>query len=321
VDRRNAITRIALFSLAASSRPLRAQAQALQPIRVARPTSEDGTSIYYAMKSGLFQRGGVEVELIPTSSGSVATAAVIAGTYDVAATNPLSVFAAHLRDIPLCIVAPDHLYTPKNPFSLVQIAVDSPYKTGNDLNGKTIAVPGLNDLNTLAARAWVDKNGGDWRSLKFVEIPNSAMAQSVQQHRVDAAILQPPQLDASLADGMTKTLGDGLGAIASSFMLGAYVARLDWAAQHPDLLRTFYRVLVATNNYVNMHQAETAPLVAEYSKIDINSALKMHRSTYATSLQSDIVQPLINAAAKYGHISRTFAARDIIWANALRARG
>jgi NitT/TauT family transport system substrate-binding protein len=310
--RRQAVSLLAFASLAAAF-PRPAFAQTPEHIRLAGPLTEDLTALFYGIKSGLFGRSGLDVELIGTSSGTAAVTAVIAGTYEIAKTSLLSVFSAHLRDIPVAIVAPEFTYTARSPFALLEIASDAPFKTGSDLNGKTIGIPALNDLNMLATRAWVDKNGGDWRSLKFVEIPNAVMEAGLQQHRIDAAMMQPPQLDAALASGATKTLGDGYGAIAPGFLVGAFIARTDWAAQHADAVRRFARVLAEAGSYVNAHAAETLPLVAELTKIPLAATEKMHRSLNSTSLEAGSVQSLIDAAFKFELLPRSFPARDIVW--------
>lgn len=312
--RRQAVSRLALASLAALAVPYHAQAQGTpEKIRLAGPPTEDLTSLYYAIKNGHFTRAGTDVELVGTSSGAAATAAVIAGTYEMGKTSAIAIFTAHLRSIPIRVVAPELIYTSRSPFALLQIPVDATYKTGADLNGKTIGVPALNDLNVLATRAWVDRNGGDWKSLKFVEVPNAVLEAALQQHRIDAAMIQPPQLDASLAAGTSKTLGDGYGAIAPSFYLGLFIARADWAAQHGDALRKFNRVMAEASAYVNSHPAETAPLVAELTKITLANTEKMHRSLIGTTLDLGLLQPLIDAAAKYDLIPRGFPAREIVW--------
>ena len=184
---------------------------------------------------------------------------VVAGAYDIARTSLPAIFAAHLREIPIAIVAPGILWRTVAPFSLLQVAPDSPYRTGADLEGKTIGVPALNDLNTVAVRAWVDRNGGNWRSLKFVEVPNIVAEAAIVQRRVDAVVLFSPQLGASLAAGTSRTLGDACGAIARTFMLGAHVARRDWATAHPELVQRFNRVNVDASNFVNTHPRETEP--------------------------------------------------------------
>lgn len=314
MNRREVVSTLGIASVSLLAHPPRAWAQAVpEKLRIAAVPTEDITSLYYAIKMRMFQRVGLEVEIVPTSSGAAATTAVIAGTYDMAKPTLLPIFSAHLRSVPIVVVAPGFTHTPVHPNSLLQIAADSPYKTGADLNAKTIGVPALNDMNSVAVRAWVDKNGGDWKSLKFVETPNSALEEALVRHRVDAASLTSPALDVSLAAGTTKSIGDALGAIAPVFMAAGYIARPEWVAEHGDAVRKFNRVLSEAANYTNTHLAETAPLVVEMTKIESTLATRMGRTVVAITLDPALVQPLIDAAAKYGGIPRSFPAREIFW--------
>ena len=296
-----------------SATPARA---ALTALHVAGVPSEDMTDCYYAVKTGMFARNGLDVTLETASSGAAATTAVISGTYQIGKSSLLALMNAHLKGIPLVAVAPAILNEPQNPRSLLQIAPDSSFKTGADLNGKTIGVPALGDATSVAIRAWVDKTGGDWHSLQFVEFPNAALEAAIVAHRVDAAILQTPQLDISLEAGTTKTLSYANEAIAPRFILAGYVALADWAQHHADEVRTFASTLASATTYVNTHRPETAPVVAEFTKATLANVAKMHRTTNPTVLDPVLIQPLIDAAAKYGILERSFPAREIIWSGA-----
>jgi len=57
--------------------------------------------------------------------------------------------------LPLTIVAPLAAYSPDSVYAVILVKKDAPYKTGRDLNGKTVASPALRDLNWV--RAWVDR--------------------------------------------------------------------------------------------------------------------------------------------------------------------
>ena len=77
----------------------------------------------------------------------------------------------------------------------------------------------------------------------------------------------------------------------------------------------FARVLAESTAYTNAHHAETAPIVADFTKIPL--ALfegGMTRTISVTSLRLDTIQPLIDASAKYKFIPRTFSARDMVYA-------
>ena len=314
----NRRTLVRLASLAAlapiAGRPC--AARAADAIGLVCVETEDMTDLYYAVKTGMFARAGLDITLAPASSGAAATAATVSGTYQIGKTSMLPFLSAHIRGIPLVAIAPQILNEQTNPRALLQIASDSTIKSGADLNGKTVGVPSLGDVSTLSIRAWVDKTGGDWHSLKFVEIPNSALEAAIVGHRIEAAILQTPQLDVSLEAGTTKTLAYSNAAIAPKFILGAYVALRDWVDLHPDDCRKFAAVLAEASAYVNTHRAETAPYVAELTKATLANIAKMHRTTNPPSLDPTLIQPLIDAAAKFGITSRSFPAREIIWSGA-----
>jgi NitT/TauT family transport system substrate-binding protein len=315
ISRRRALHVAGLSSLAFAV-PQRSVAQtpaAPEVLQVGGATAEDLTPLYYGIKTGMFSKAGLDVSIVTTNSGSAATAAVVAGTYNIAKTSLLGVFNAHLRGIPIVIIAPEVVYTARDREALLEQAMDSSFKGGASLTGKTLAVPSLSDLNTLASMAWVDQNGGDSKTLKFVEIPNSAMPAALAEHRVDVAIIEPPVLDAALKAGTIKTIADPMGSIGSTYMIAAYIARADWVAAHPSTVRRFTRTLYAAANYVNSHHAQTAAHVAELTKIDLSIAQKMNRTMGGTRLDEALVQPIIDTAARYGTISRSFPARELLW--------
>lgn len=314
----NRSTLVRLASLAAlapvAGRPR--AARAADAIGLVCVQTEDMTDLYYAVKTGMFARAGLDITLAPASSGAAATAATVSGTYQIGKTSMLPFLSAHVQGIPLVAIAPQILNEQTNPRALLQIAPDSTVKSGADLNGKTVGVPSLGDVSTLSIRAWVDKTGGNWHTLKFVEIPNSALEAAIVSHRIEAAILQTPQLDVSLEAGTTKTLAYSNAAIAPKFILGAYVTLKEWADRHPEECRKFAAVLSEASAYVNTHHAETAPYVAELTKATLANIAKMHRTTNPSSLDPTLIQPLIDAAAKFGITSRSFPAREIIWSGA-----
>ena len=122
-------------------------------IRVVGVPTEGATNMYYAVKSGAFERAGLNVEQITMGSGAAAVAAVIGGTYEIGYTSLMSVINAHMRGIPLVVIAAANLHVSRDPLALLQASSDSTFKTGSDLNGKTAGVPALNDLNTISIRA------------------------------------------------------------------------------------------------------------------------------------------------------------------------
>ena len=290
------------------------RAQGLEKIRLAGVPSDDLTSVYYAIKNGMYEKAGLQLEIMPTASGTIATTAVIAGTYEMGKGSAIASLVAHLRGLPLVVVANGSVWDPKVPYNLGLVAADSTIKTGADLNGKVGATSALNDLNQLAIEAWVDKNGGDSKTMKWVEIPcNSASGASLAEHRVDVCALQEPVLSAELAAGKVRVLGPVYSAISDHFVFGVFFCNKEWASKHADVVKRWVRTTYEATAYTNAHHAETVALMADITKIPAPIISKMARVDNATQATSDpsLLQPLIEAAAKYKFIPRTFPAKDV----------
>lgn len=273
--------------------------------------TDDLSSVYYAIKNGLYQKAGLDVEVIPTSSGTAATTAVIAGTYELGKGSPIAAMLAHLRGLPVVAIANNTIWDWRHPFNVITVAADSPVKTGADLNGRVAACAALNDLNQLAISNWIDKNGGDSKTVKFVEIPVSVAAVALAEHRVDVGTMLEPQLTAAVDSGKVRVLTPGFNAIAGRFCIGLFFTTSDWAAKHGDPLKKWVRVTCEAGAYANVHRAETAPMMSDVTKIPLPLLQKMARAECGTFATSDpaLLQPLIEVAAKYKQIPRDFPPR------------
>jgi NitT/TauT family transport system substrate-binding protein len=293
-----------------AARPRTASAQTPQKIRLAGVPTEDLTPVYYAVKNGLYEKAGLDVEVVPTSSGGVATEAVIAGAYELGKGSAIAALLAHLKGLPITIVGNGNTWDPKSPFSLMVVPSDSTVKTGADLNGMTLASSALNDLNVLAMSAWIDKTGGDSKTVKWVQVPNSAGAAALAQHRIAATMLMEPDLSAALASGAVRTLTPAYNAISEHFATTVFFAQPEWAAAHGPQLDAWARVTYAAAAYTNTHHAETAQMMSDITKIPIESFTKMARSIASLNGSSSALQPVIDMAAKYKAITRAFPAKE-----------
>jgi NitT/TauT family transport system substrate-binding protein len=286
------------------------RAQTLDKVRLAGVATDDLTPIYYAIKNGLYQKAGLDVEIVPTSSGTAATEAVISGAYEMGKGSLVASLVAHLKGLPLTIVGNGAIWDVKSPFSMMVVAEDSTAKTGADLNGKTLSTAALNDLNQLAMMTWIDKTGGDSKTTKWIELPNAAAGAALAEHRVEATSLNEPQLSAATETGKVRILAPCYSAIGEHFAFTVYFAQPDWAAKHADVIKKWVKVTYAAAAYTNAHHAETAPMMADVTKIPLAVISKMARVNGATTGDPALIQPAINAAAKYNNISRAFPAKE-----------
>ena len=295
-----------------------ARAQALTRIVVGGQITDDTTPILYALKAGLFKRAGLDVQLRKTTNGGTAVPALLGGTFDIADTNVLSVANAHIKDVPLEVVAPGIIYDGTTNFVATIVKTDSPLGSGadlkgTDLNGKVIGTSTIGDLNAIAISDWMDQHGGNSKTIKQVELAWSNIAPAIEAGRVDVGTLVQPFLSQALATGKVRTFVKASDAIGTRYLITGWIATAGWDKTHADAARSFARVVRDAQQYCNAHAAETAPLLAEYSGAELDQVEHGGRATYAAQFADPKdIQPVVNVAYKYGAISKAVNAKELI---------
>lgn len=295
-----------------------AAAQDVTAIRVGLAPNDDATSLLYAVEKGLFAAAGLDVKLDRAGNGGTIAAAVAGGSYDVGKATLSSLFDAHLRGVPFTIVAPAGFYEKKGRLRPTGIIVNKAIDItdGKAFNDRVVSVASLNSLGRVSASAWIDQHGGDWRSVKFVELPMTEGAAAIGQGRVLAAEAAMPALQVALDTGTVQfaPMADAMG---TAYLYSAWFTTSGWSSAHPRAARAFAQVIASAAAYTNGHLAETAPLVAREAKLSAALVEKMTRWTSGTTLTTAMIQRPLDAAAKYGTIARAFPASELIDPNAL----
>jgi NitT/TauT family transport system substrate-binding protein len=299
-------------------------AQALPTVRVAGCVCDDLKTIHYGIKAGIFRRLGVNVEIVSVQNGSAAMASLVGGSSQVALTSAVPLLQGHARGVPFVIVAPAQWYLSESATAgTLLVKRDSSIQSGRDLNGKTIAVQSLRDLNWAGTMAWIDQTGGDSRTVKAVELPLPAVVAAIDEGRVDAGSVQTPFLEEGLASGKLRLLAKAYDAIGKRFEAAAYVSMADYVNANRDALSRFARGVHDANVYTNSpaHAAEMAELVASFTKMELAIVAKTPRTTDPEYLDAKTVatmQSLIDVAYKYKLIDKTFPAEELFSSVALR---
>lgn len=303
--------RAALFALLGSLCALlgSAQAQTNPMIRIATTPIDLGAEALYASDLGLFKKAGLTVELSILSSGNVVAAAVSGGSVDIGQANIVALASAHANGLPFVIVAPAGYYTSRGPTTVMIAAKSSRIREARDLNGKTVAVTALKDLNWVGIQSWLTHNGADVESVKFVEVPQSAECTALTSGRAEAGIVSEPYLSFALSNGC-RVLAPTHDAIAKDFLVGAWFSTSGWAQEHPDAIRRLRAVIVETARWANAHHDESAKILEKYTKLATPPGMK--RVPFAEKAEAGQIQPVIDAAARYGVLKASFPAAELL---------
>ena len=302
-----------LMSLALVLAASPAMAQATKDkISVAFPTVDPTAEVLYAYELGLFDKAGLDVTLTPLANGGAIAAGVASGAIDIGVGNVINIETAHKKGVPLTIIAPGAYNANAFPSNVLIVKKDSPLKTAKDLNGKVIATNPLRGIGEVMTNAWVDKNGGDSSTLKYIEVPFPEAAGVVVQGRADATLSVEPFI--TLSKGDTKIFSNVFDVFGDGYLITAYFTSQPWAVAHPTAVTRFAAVIKEVAAWANANPAKSAEILAKYAKIDPNVVKTTVRARYSTTLTAAQLQPTIDASAKYKIFDGTFPAQELIYA-------
>src|SRR5580704_19062751 len=95
----------------AFTNPQTACGQELPTIHIASVTNDTCSAILYAIKLGLFQKAGLNIDFQGMSSGAAASAAVAGGAAQFGQSSLVTLIDAHARGIPFTLIAPSGIIT------------------------------------------------------------------------------------------------------------------------------------------------------------------------------------------------------------------
>ena len=288
----------------------RADAQAASPeIEVAGIPNDTGALMFYAADLGLYEKAGLRVKVTSlNNSGSIAPA-IASGTIQFG-SFPVTVAAlARDKGLPLVMIAPSGLYLSTSPIAGLLVAKNSEIRTAADLNGKTIATRDLSNMSYFAAKQWMDKNGGDSKTIRWLEIPDTNDVAAIAAGRIEAASVSEPALDDALRSGTVRSLAPVYDAIGKRFLIAGYYTSTDFAVSHADVVRKFAAAIGAAARWANDNRAQSALILQKYAGAPVLPGST--RVTYAERLQATDVQPILDVLQNYGLLKIPMQAKDL----------
>lgn len=256
------------------------------------------------------------MQATPFNNGGYISSGLIGGSLDIGGINTLSIAVAREKGLPLKIVAFGAMYNTNAPTTELMVSKSSPIQSARDLEGKVIGIAGLGGAPHVGTRLWIEQNGGDYTKVRFVEVPLSALPDALASGRVDAAVLPEPTL--SQARPNARLLGKSYDGIGLHWINSAYCATTDWSNANPEVVHRFAQAIFAASAWANRNPVKVIDLFAKSMNID---PAPLHAMTYANFIEKpdvSAVQPVIDAAVKFGMLATRFPAIDLFSPAAIR---
>jgi NitT/TauT family transport system substrate-binding protein len=303
------VSTLAAALASAAPRTGSAQTASAPAIRIGVAPVEVCAEAFYGVDLGIFKKAGLDVELQFFPSPGAISTALAGNAIDVGLFDSVGLVAAHSHSVPIIFLAPGKLYEDAAPEIGLVVRDDGP-RAAKDVVG-TVAAPSINNIGALATLVWLDRNGGDSKRIKFVELPFPAMNDAVQRGTVIGAVSVEPWLSDARDKGMrTMAPANGIGSV---FVASAWVGSQAWADAHPAVVAPFVSAIYTAGRWGNNNHTASIPIVSKYTKLPPDVLAKMRHGHFAEATDLKTIQPVIDAMVSYAYITKGFPASDLVY--------
>lgn len=284
--------------------------------------NDSSAQAFFATDLGYFKDAGIDAHtlIVPRGTGPAIISAVVGGSLDAGQSDMIALAQAHDHGIPIVIVAPAVAYDSKASTTSLVVPKESAIRSARDLNGKTVGILSLSGPTNAATMAWMEQNGGDVASVKFVELANAQMGSALKSGVIAAAAIAEPALSATLQLGDTRILANPYDSVSKSFLLSAWFMSKAWADAHPEMVKKFVEVMHQTAVWANnpANHSRSADILASYIKLPAATIDHSVRAKFGLTFSAAEAQPIIETAAKYKFVQNTLPIASMLSPLALK---
>jgi NitT/TauT family transport system substrate-binding protein len=237
------------------------------PVRVAVLPIVEGLPLYAAQDGGFFEKQGVKVEFITTSSAAERDQLIAAGQADATINDLLAVALFNRDSIQLQVVRFAHVSAPGAPMYVIAAAPDSGIKTSQDLAGVEIGISQGSIIDYVTHRM-LEGSGLMTGQIKTIAVPKIPDRMALLlSGQVKAATLPQPFATIAIQQGALPIVDDtqfpGLGNSVVSFSKS-------FIDKHPQSVQNFLIALNQAALDINADPEKYRSLLGKYKVVPEN---------------------------------------------------
>jgi NitT/TauT family transport system substrate-binding protein len=265
----------------------------------------DVAPLYVGIDQGFFKAEKLTIQPQLAEGGAAIVPAVVSGDNQIGFSNTTSLIIAASKKLPVQIISQGVLggKGADDAFDGLLVAKGSKIRGPEDLEGKTIAVNTLNNVGPLTINRSLEKEGVDYRSVKYVEVPFPDMNAALESGRVDAAWVVEPFYSQGTGSG-AKALFNPFEETAPNLTIATYFASKQYIEQNRDVVDRFKRAMDKSLEYSASNPDAVRKAVLDYTKIPPKAAESMQLPQWQADLNEPTIEQTADLAKKYGFVEQ-----------------
>ena len=259
----------------------------------------DVAPFYIALEEGLFEREGLDVEIVPVQGGAASIPAMVAGELDIAFGAVPSTLAGRANGLELRLIAEQNRAAPG--FSDLSTLPDSGLEGDpTALEGSSLGLNTLANTAELTARSVIEEAGGQYSQIEAVEIPFPEMVPALERGDLDAAFLVEPFVTIARQSLGAVSIADPYTGETEGLPVGSYSTTENFAANFPNTVAAFQRAIIAATDIARDDPQRVVDILPTYTTLDAETAATVTQPEFEARIDRDEIQRVVDLMVKYG---------------------
>ncbi|GLW62942.1 sulfonate ABC transporter substrate-binding protein [Actinomadura rubrobrunea] len=282
-------------------------------ITVAALPLVDEAGLHIAVKRGYFEQEGLTVKIRPVAQSVQAVPALKNGQVDVIAGGNYVTFIQSFAKgtLKTRFLAPSAAFAPG--FMTALVPKDSPIRQPKDLEGKTIGVNILNNIQQLVFNEVLKAHGVEPSEVRYVVTPFPQMGATLQQHKVDAVLAVEPFSTAIQRTQGARMVVDAGSGPAADIPASGVVTEDAWVKKNPKTAAAVQRAIDKAQRLAQTDRKAVEEVLPSYAGIDARMAAALSLPRYPASLDPAPLQRLADLMLANGLLTARLDAKQIIF--------
>ena len=221
---------------------------------------------FFATKTGIFSRLGLDVQMIIATSPPAMLPGVIGGSVQIGSSTAVQVAMARENGLDVAFLAASDIQWQGRPDTGIVVRTDSPIHQPSDFIGRRVASPGANGTFYLMFFRYLLNHGVDPNRVTMVEAGFGQMADLLRSGAADAVLATQPFIFQLLDSGLGRRI-EYFEAPGPYTIDSFYICTKAWATAHPDQVAKAREGLRQAAAAMQANPAQTVAIEAETFKL------------------------------------------------------
>jgi NitT/TauT family transport system substrate-binding protein len=305
----NMITRTVSIAAAALCGLMTAAVANPVKVNIGYATAADYLPAFVSKENGCFASNGIDAQFTRIPVTSNMPAAIIADTLQIGANTATLFLPAVENGLDLVAVAGGtHLLKGNETLSLVTNKAIT-VKSGKDLIGKRIGVPGINSVADVVFRKWLKNEGVAAGQVTIVETPFPQMKDLIKAGTIDGAIAVEPIRSSIVNDGVgQRAQVEYHSAVMPKSILAFWTASRKWADKNPQAIAGFQKCLKDGIAWIGANPDQAKDIEKKY--LGFNTPV---RPDWNVDISGEDFNSFVDLNLEFGVMKKRTDANTLVW--------